>query len=85
MQQSELDDLIDRPEQADDPENVSPDEYTIEVPSRAEVAASLGGRDIEQDEITATVSDLAILDFDLSDTDKSTGTNPYDTAKFHKK
>ena len=71
--------------QADDPEIVKPDEYTIDAPSRAEVAAFLGGRDIEQDDITATVPELAILDFELSDTDKSTGINPYDTAKFHKK
>ncbi len=71
--------------QADDPENVTPDEYTIDAPSRAEVAASLHGREIEQDESTATVPHLEVLDLDLSDTDKKIGIDPYDTAQMHKK
>ncbi len=48
------------------------DEFKIELPSRAEVAASMKSQESAQDDHRATVPDLENLDIHLSDHNKPT-------------
>ena len=59
-------------DQADDLETVNK-EFTVELPSRAEVAASMKSQESAQDDFAATVPELENLDIHLSDHYKPTG------------
>ena len=74
--------LTRRPDSAvDDRADDSTDDNTVDVPSESEV----DDQESAQDESAVTVPDLEDLDVDLSDTDKFTGIDPYDTAQLQKK
>ncbi len=69
----------------DDQSDDLPEEYAVDVPSDAEVAAWMEDSEPAKEDCTMTVPQLRSLDVDLSDTDESTGIDPYDTAQLHKK
>ena len=56
-------------DQADDLETVN-NEFKVELPSRAEVAASMKGQESAQDDHRATVPELENLDIHLTDQKK---------------
>ena len=62
-----------------------PDDYVVDVPTDAEVAAWMEDNEPVEEECTMTVPQLKSLDSVFSVTDKSTGIDPYDTAHLHKK
>ncbi len=70
---------------ADDQADDLPDDYAVDVPSDAEVAAWMEDSEPAEEECVATVPSLSVLDTDSSETDESTGIDPYDTAQMHKK
>jgi len=70
---------------ADDQADDLPDDYSVDVPTHAEVVAWMGDNESAEEEYTMTVPQLESFDLDLSDTDESTGIDPYDTAQLHKK
>ena len=70
---------------ADDQSDDLPDDYAVDVPSDAEVATWIEDNEPAKEDCTMTVPQLESLDVDLSDTDESTGIDPYDTAQLHKK
>ena len=70
---------------ADDQSDDLPDDYAVNVPSDAKVAAWMEEHEPVEEECVATVPILNILDKDSSEIDESVGTDPYDTAQLHKK
>ena len=63
--------------QADNPETVD-EEFKVELPSRAEVAASMKSHESAQDDHRATVPHIENLDSKLPDGGDSTVYDPYD-------
>ena len=64
-------------DQADDLDTIK-DEFTVELPSRAEVAASMQGQEWAQDDYAAPLPQIEILESDLPDKDNANGFDPYD-------
>jgi hypothetical protein len=63
-------------DQADDLGTVN-DEFSVEPPSRAEVAASMKGQKLADDDYAATVPQIEILESDLPNENDSNGYDPY--------
>ncbi len=86
-------------EQPSNPVSVKPDDfenndYKVEMLFDAEIHGRIDSQrpgknilmpDIYADERVGTVPDLKVIDQPSPDADTSTGFNPYDTAKMHKK